>query len=101
MKDNPHTEKTIKAWYYPKSKEKKNVKYQPKRNYDASRFDAKKADELIKYCKECKMCWQVDWEASRSTYNRERNRTLYNHYDNFPTYGKEREICPMCKNKGE
>ena len=72
-----------------------------KGNYDATRFEAKKADKDIKHCIKCNLCWEIDWHQTRTTYNRKKNRTLYNHYDNFPTYGKEKEICPTCKNKGE
>ena len=60
-------------------------------------FDAKLADERVKYCKCCNRCWEFDRFTSRNPYNRARNRLFYNYYEDFPVYGKEKEICPKCK----
>ena len=59
-------------------------------------YDAKKADQEIKYCTSCKRCWQIDNESSRTMFNRARKKIVYNHYDNFPTIGKKRKTCMQC-----
>jgi|8_EtaG_2_1085327.scaffolds.fasta_scaffold54624_3 hypothetical protein len=66
---------------------------------DTTRLDAVRADENIFYCEKCNRCWQIDWENTRTTYNRERNIILYAHYNDFPKYKRERKECNMCENK--
>ncbi len=51
--------------------------------------DSKKADKYIKHCRLCNKCWERD--------RRNPKRSLHI-YENFPTYGKEKEVCPICKN---
>ena len=62
--------------------------------YKQSEYDAKKADSFIKYCTKCKKCWELTIGSAQSNGKKRRN-ILY--YDNFVSYGKEREICKMCK----
>tara|TARA_A100000164_G_scaffold107039_1_gene94379 strand:- start:911 stop:1228 length:318 start_codon:yes stop_codon:yes gene_type:complete len=51
-------------------------------------FDAKKADNDLKACPNCKMVWQV----------REFNDTIeFKYYDSIPRYGKVKKVCPRCK----
>ena len=51
-------------------------------------FDAKKADNDLKACPECKMVWQI----------REFNDTVeFKYYDSVPSYGKVKKVCPRCK----
>ena len=52
----------------------------------------KKADSNIKLCKECNHCWEPKARPDNSS-------TKYMWYKNFPTYGKERKICPKCQTK--
>jgi len=60
-------------------------------------FDSKLADERIKHCERCNKCWEFDRFTSRNPYNRARNKLFYNYYEDFPVYGKKKEICPKCK----
>jgi len=57
--------------------------------------DSKKADKVVKYCKGCQKCWEF-WTEQRGP-KRERTKMLYIYAD-FPAYGKEKKLCPMCKN---
>ena len=54
----------------------------------------KKADKNIKYCKSCNSCWEPRCRPDTS-------KIKYMWYKNFPTYGKEREICPTCQTKNK
>lgn len=56
------------------------------KGYDGAVAEGKRTDEAIKYCKLCDSCWEKD-----------KYQKVYNHYKDFPTYGKKREICPRCK----
>ena len=66
---------------------KENDKYAPKRYKRSNTFDAKKADQDIKYCKKCNRCW----ELVRSS-----NNYKLIHYKDFPTYKRARETCSFC-----
>lgn len=57
--------------------------------------DSKKADKAVKYCNGCKKCWEF-WTEQRGP-KRGRTKMLYIYAD-FPAYGKEKVLCPMCKN---
>ena len=50
-----------------------------------------KADQNIKYCMACFKCWERKCKTDNST-------TKYNWYEDFPTYGMEKQICPKCQN---
>jgi superfamily II helicase len=53
-------------------------------------YDGKKADNAIKYCEICKRCWEMDYVKKN-----------INHYEDFPTYKRQRKICKNClKNTG-
>ena len=52
--------------------------------------DSVRADKFIKHCKSCNKCW----EHNRRDYG---GAVLI--YENFPTYGKEKEVCPICSNQ--
>ena len=56
--------------------------------------DARKADKNIKYCIECKRCWEAIYYGNK--------QNIY-HYLSFPSYGKQKQICKHCKgeNNGE
>jgi len=62
----------------------------PKKYERNSFFDGKKADVNIKYCKKCDRCWEVVKDSN--------NKKLL-HYDDFPTYKRQREICSFCLKK--
>lgn len=70
--------------------DKENDKCAPIKYKRNNYFDARKADENIKYCKICRKCWEII--RSSNTY-----KVLY--YEDFPTYKKEREVCSLCTNK--
>ena len=57
-------------------------------------FDAKRTDKHVKYCPICTKCFEFDMIATKSYL--ENARMVYHYYDDFPSYGKEREICPKC-----
>tara|TARA_R100000742_G_C4266552_1_gene84661 strand:- start:481 stop:726 length:246 start_codon:yes stop_codon:yes gene_type:complete len=69
----------------------------PFRKSDTTKSDAKRADKNIKACPTCKVCWEIDKDATSSVCNRERNIIVHSYYENFPTYGKKFEKCPRCK----
>ena len=50
--------------------------------------DARKADKNIKYCKECRRCWEPIYYGNK--------QSIY-HYVDFPLYGKQKQICKHCK----
>ena len=83
-------------WYYKKPKKIPTKNSEPR---NGTRLDAIKADENIYFCKNCNHCWQIDWEESRSTYNRKIGKVVYKHYDNFPTFKKKRKTCNICEEK--
>ena len=64
-------------------------KYVIKHNARRDRkVDSRRADEFIKYCTVCRKCWEIPrhWKRPLSV------------YDNFPSYGKEKKVCPLCSN---
>jgi hypothetical protein len=54
-------------------------------------FDARLADQRVKHCLICSICW----EEPNSKKKRKVTRT--NYYEDFPSYGKPKEICPKCR----
>ena len=54
-------------------------------------YDAKLADERIKFCIKCSMCWETPKSRKEKTYLKP------SYYQSFPSYGKPREMCPQCK----
>lgn len=46
---------------------------------------AKKADDKICVCPKCRLSYEYDYLSKQ-----------YLYYDNFPTYGKKKIICPKC-----
>tara|TARA_R100000734_G_C3318562_1_gene112888 strand:+ start:4966 stop:5190 length:225 start_codon:yes stop_codon:yes gene_type:complete len=60
----------------------------PKKYNGFTDYDGKKADVNIKYCCKCKKCW----EKKRKT----NGKIHVLHYEDFVTYGKEREVCDKC-----
>ena len=50
-----------------------------------------KADKEIKYCVSCFKCWEKKCRPNSS-------KIKYNWYEDFPVYGKEKQICPKCQN---
>jgi len=51
-------------------------------------FDAKKADNDLKACPSCRLVWEIT--VSNNTIE-------HKYYRNFPTFGKEKSVCPGCK----
>jgi len=49
-----------------------------------------KTDKKIKYCNECEKCWE---------YSKFESRVFY--YPDFPSYGKDRKLCPFHLKKGK
>ncbi len=54
--------------------------------------DAKMADDRIKYCSNCKRCWEI---LSIGDFTKEDKNV--NYYNDFPTYGKQKQTCYKCK----
>ena len=54
--------------------------------------DSQHADKNIKYCLQCKRCWEMIAKSRTS-----RIRKILVYYLNFPTYGKKKEVCKKCK----
>jgi len=55
-------------------------------------WDSKRTDSKLKLCTECNKVWE--------TCKRTQNNKLvlsYNYYDDFPTLGKRRKVCPRCR----
>ena len=67
------------------------------KGYDGAESEGRRTDEAIKYCKQCDRCWEIDKYLSRQGNNTKAKRLIIHHYVDFPTYGKEREVCPRCK----
>jgi len=54
--------------------------------------DAKNADTKIKYCVKCKQCWEI---TLQNNFRKKQRKIIY--YEDFPTYGKTKEQCDICK----
>ena len=76
-----------------KSSNKKLVedRLRQKKCYNRHSTVGGQADMDIKYCKRCKRCW----EHNRN--NNGNKSEVVIHYSDFVTYGKQREMCPVCK----
>jgi hypothetical protein len=46
---------------------------------------------ILKLCMICTRVWEVVYIDKRNT-----NRIGFSYYEDFPSYGKERENCPQC-----
>ncbi len=57
----------------------------PKKIKHKKSYDGKRADNLIKYCESCKRCWEYNG-----------NLKILAHYEDFPTYKRERKTCKLC-----
>jgi|TARA_R100000482_G_scaffold124916_3_gene79870 hypothetical protein len=65
-------------------------------------FDSKLADQYIKYCLQCKRCWELSSAFRVNKKNGKRNiEDFISYYVNFPTYGKQRRQCPRCKKENQ
>jgi len=49
--------------------------------------DARQCDKEVKHCRNCNCCWELDTT---------RNPSKVERYQNFPSYGKTKEVCPLC-----
>ncbi len=55
---------------------------------DAKQRPGISADKDVRYCSECKRCWEGKYRP---------NRVGVKYYKDFPSYGKSRVICENCK----
>ena len=70
-----------------------NNRYGVKKSpWETKSKDARNADSRIKFCKYCNM-W---WENVLLTNTGKGKDQIY-HYVDFPSYGKQKEICFKCK----
>ena len=67
------------------------------KGFDGALSEGKRTDARVKYCPKCKFCWELDKYQSQQYQNKEKDRKAYNYYENFPKYGKEKKVCPRCK----
>ena len=56
------------------------------------RGDSVAADRNISYCKSCDRCWEI---SLMNNFRKKERRIIY--YDDFPNYGKIKQICDNCK----
>ena len=59
------------------------------------RGDSKAADRNIKYCKSCNKCWEIQL---MNNFRKKERKIVY--YEDFPNYGKIKQLCDDCT-KGE
>ena len=78
-KENPDTDKSI-EWFI-------NAESNKPTSINDYKLDARYADDNIKYCPDCEVCWQKPTKFHKKT----------EYYKNFPKLGKERMICERCK----
>ena len=55
------------------------------------------ADKNIFHCKKCKKCWQYDKLRNNRKENKAENKKLFYYFNDFPSYGKNKVICPNCR----
>ena len=70
---------------------------QVKERKEKFNFDSKLADQRIKFCPKCKKCWEIDRVKSKDPHLLRKKKKFVNYYENFPTWGKEKETCQKCK----
>ena len=54
--------------------------------------DAKNTDNRVMYCTSCRRCWEVFIQENFKKESRE-----IRHYVDFPSYGKTKQKCDLCK----
>jgi len=67
------------------------------KGFDGSLQEGKRTDTRIKVCTKCNLCWELDKYHTKQHHNVRKNLKVYCYYEDFPTYGKVKEICPRCK----
>lgn len=68
------------------------VQKQPKKNANGRNArDARQCDKEVKFCTQCRCCWEYATTVKARKIER---------YKNFPSYGKTKEICPTCIDLG-
>lgn len=59
---------------------------------NGSHLEGRFADQKIKYCKKCNKCHEF---IKRNDFHRKVEGYIF--YEDFPTFGKERETCIVCQ----
>jgi len=54
-------------------------------------YDSKMADESIKHCTKCNKCFE---RTILRNYRKKNKIVIF--YEDFPTFGKEKEVCLLC-----
>ena len=67
------------------------LKPQTKYSQNTGNIHYIKRDDQVKFCPECKKCWEMIYQSSHS------HKKIPHHYEDFPTIGKKRETCPSCE----
>ena len=80
FKQNPRCDRSI-EWFIVNSQISEPC------GFNDYKLDSQYADKFIKHCPECDVCWQLKISSYRITSS---------YYEDFPTLGKEDEICPRC-----
>lgn len=70
---------------------------QVKEHKEKFNFDSKLADQRVKFCTKCKKCWEIDRVKSKDPHLLKKKKKFVNYYEDFPTWGKEKETCQKCK----
>ena len=72
-----------------------SIKYKQLQGFKRNlwKADAKRADNIIKYCPKCKQCYEVYHSTVSDT-------KTYQYLPDFPSYKKEKKVCNKCNKKG-
>ena len=74
------------------TKQMTDARTRQKKHYNRHSNVGSQADDDIKYCKNCDRCWEY-----RRSLNGNKEKKIV-HYNDFVTFGKQREVCPICEN---
>ena len=79
-------------WYHNTFNQNELKKSTSVKKTKYTNYDSKVADKNVKYCTKCKNCWEYKYQSSKK---------YVEFYQDFVTYGKEREVCPNCIEKAK
>ena len=65
------------------------------RKFTEFEYEAKACDHLIRYCTNCKQCWEIIRKETNNGLKKIGLKNIY-YYKDFPSYGKEKKTCLHC-----